>query len=375
MDAEKCQQVPQVEHLVTDPRLVGEYFLEFIESMEIAGQSDEGGPYSHLKSGLRERIVGQDEAVDSLIDVLNQEEFRDPARPIGTFMFLGPTGVGKSQTAKEISRLLHDGSDRAFLNINCAQFKSYGDVTVLQGAPPGYIGFNQPSILDEAIINQPRNVILFDEVEKAHPALHDFLMQILDEGEISIFNSGKKLSICNSIIILTSNAGSSEINDLLNNKPVGFQSAHQPGRVDIPEGKLTEVAFGALEKKFKPEFLGRIENKVLFRHLTDEQHALALEQYIKAVCTRDGYVKRGVYLDVSPALRDYVVESCPRRNIGGFREVKATFRKTIELEFQRRVLSGNIPENSLVYAVPASERTKQNNPAAIAEFRFKQFAA
>lgn len=375
----EMKKAPREEQLVTDPNVIGKYLIDLTESMELIDSSAESknGPYTHLKSALNERIIGQSDAIDSLVDTLNQEEFRDPTKPIGTFMFLGPTGVGKSQTAKEVARLLHDGSDKAFININCAQLKSSGDVTALQGAPPGYIGYDQKSMLDEEAINQPRSVILFDEIEKAHPAFHDFLMQILDEGEISILNSGNKLSIRDSLVILTSNAGSSEINKLANKnkRSLGFSSIDQEGNADIPKSRLTDAAFRALEKEFKPEFLGRIENKVLFTHLTDEQHSLALDQYIKEMNLRDGYIKRGVSLSASPELRDYIVQSCPRRQVGGFREVRASFSRTIEREFQSHLLSGNIPNHSIVYAVPASEQTKERNPGAIADFRLHRLAA
>lgn len=367
------------EHLITDPQLVGEYFLELLESMELVeagSNSYEGsGPYSHLKSSLSERIIGQDEAIESLVDTLNHEEFGDPTKPIGTFMFLGPTGVGKSQTAKEIARLLHDGSDKAFLNINCAQFKSYGDLTVLQGAPPGYIGYDQPSVLNEKVISQPKSVILFDEVEKAHPAFHDFLMQILDEGEISIFNTGKKLSIRNSIIILTSNAGSSEINALTDKRPVGFDAMSRQDEAPIPKSKLTDVAFSALERTFRPEFLGRIENKILFTHLTDEHHSLALDQYVRSLNLRDGYLARGVSVEVSPELRDYVVGRCTRRRAGGFREVRTSFRQTVERDLESYVRSGKIPRNSMVHAIPASKASRERNPDAVADFRIRRMTA
>src|SRR5690606_24205058 len=130
---------------------------------------------------------------------------------------------------------------------------------------------------------------------------------------------------------------------------LGFSSTDQEGNADIPKSKLTDAAFRALEKEFKPEFLGRIENKVLFTHLTDEQHSLALDQYIKEMNLRDGYIKRGVSLSASPELRDYIVQSCPRRQVGGFREVRASFSRTIEREFQSHLLSGNIPNHSIVY--------------------------
>lgn len=361
--------------LITNPQEVGRYFLELIDNMEVAGDTVGEGPYSHIKDQLNERIIGQEEAIESLVNTLNHEEFRDPDKPIGSFMFLGPTGVGKSQTAKEIARLLHGGSDKGFLNINCTQFKMEGDVHVLQGAPPAYIGHDKKTKLNTDVVKEPRSVILFDEVEKAHPALHDFLMQVMDEGETLIFDTGEKLSFRDSIIIMTSNVGSRDMQQYASKTAVGFDHTHNNEPGSIPKSKLAEIAFNALDVTFRPEFLGRIENKVLFTNLTDEQLSLALEQYIRNMNARDGYKKRGIHFEVIPELKSQIVESCTRRHVGGFREVASSFRQTVERDLENRVSNGSIPDNSLVYAIPASDLTKQKNPDAIAEFRFKRFSA
>lgn len=376
MDIDKGRFFSDKQPIITDPQVIGRHVLELEGMMEIADDpGDEVGPYSHFRAPLNERIVGQEDAINALVDALNHSEFGDPTRPIGTLMFLGPTGVGKSQTAKEIARLLHDGSEDAFLNINCTQFKSNGDIGFLQGAPPGYIGHDQAALLDEETISRPKSVILFDEVEKAHSTFHNFLMQIVDEGEISIFNANKKVSFRDSLIILTSNAGSSDINNLLEKNTVGFRAASHEGNPPVPKSKLEEVALAALEKIFKPEFLGRIQDKVLFTHLDDEQYSLALEQYVKEMNEREGYKKRGITISTSLELRRCIVENCSRRRAGGFREVSAAFRNTIERELEKRVLSGKIPRDSSVVIVPASDATKKRNQDAIADFRFQSISS
>jgi ATP-dependent Clp protease ATP-binding subunit ClpC len=374
MVTEEYRLQDRSDFLITDPHEIGRYFIDLVGRMEVADvvPGEVVGPYSHLKSPLNERIVGQGEAIDAVIDALNHEEFRDPNKPLGTFMFFGPTGVGKSQLAKEVCRLLHNGSLDAFLNINCTQVKSEGDVHVLQGAPPGYIGYDdKKTSLSEDKIKQPKSVILFDEVEKAGPALHDFLMQIIDEGEILMFNTGEKLSFRDRIIIMASNVGSKDMNQFLNKTTVGFNPADRKETIEIPQDKLAEIAFSALDDTFKPEFLGRIEDKILFRHLTDEHYSLALDQYIKELATRDGYVKRGIVLNVNQELRDSIVQSCARRRVGGCREVMVHFRKTVERDFERLVLSDGIPRNSTVYAVPASKASKEKNPGVVADFHYQ----
>lgn len=365
------------ELLITDPTEIGRITLELAMSGEAVDHTDdsfEDGPYSHLREQLQERIVGQEGAVDALIDALNDAEFSDPDKPIGTFLFLGPTGVGKSQLSAELATLIHGDTKKAYHKINCTQFKSYGDITLLQGAPLGYIGYGDSTLLDSKKLAVPKNVLVFDEIEKAHPAIHDFLMQILDEGEITLFTERNAVSLKECIVILTSNAGSGDINALLNKTSMGLRTSTDDAPRELSKEKLMDTAFEALEKIFRPEFIGRIENKILFTHLSDEHHSLALEQYVKEINTREPFQKRGISLEATDELREAIVKMTPRRSAGGVREVQNTFKKGVEREFVRHVRAGRIPNHSVAYATPASEATREKNPHAIAEFRAKRLS-
>lgn len=365
------------ELLITDPHEIGRLAVELTKSgalVDIDIDPGADGPYSHLREELYDRIVGQNTAIDALVDSLNDSDFTDPDRPIGTFIFMGPTGVGKSQLTKEISRLLHANSHDAYQSINCTQLKSSGDITMLQGSPLGYIGYGDNTILDPEKLKKPRNVLVFDEIEKAHPVIHDYLMQVLDEGEITLFTTREKLSLKNSIIILTSNAGSREVNDQLFKKTAGFKNDTDPQSLPSRE-KLLEISLEALDKVFAPELLGRINDKILFTHLTDEHHALALQQYEQEMNRREPFKKIGVSLETSPDLRNELVRLTDRRSKGGFREVRATYEREVERMFIKLIRTGRIPHHSIAHAVVASEETKEKYPDAIVDFRTDHLSA
>lgn len=360
---------------VTDPDVISGHLTEMFENGTVLGADDRDkayGPYSHLEDKLKGRIVGQDPAVEAVVEALNFEGFANPNEPLGTFMFLGPTGVGKTQLAKELALNLHNGTTDGLVVINCTQLKHPGDISMLQGAPIGYINHGDPTLLDEKRLKQPKSVLVFDEVEKAHPALHDFLLQILDEGQMTSFSTVEKLSLRDSVVILTSNAGSQEVNEALGKKEMGFHTAEGEQRPPLSRDKLTEIALNSLEKIFRPELINRIDSKVQFTHLTDEQHALALTQYINEINSRDGFRQKGIHFGASPELLDMVVKDSDRRSVGGFREVKSFFKIAVEKDLINLTRNGKIPEYSFVQAVPASEATKSKNPEVYADYRYSR---
>lgn len=366
------------ELLITDTEEVERLSMELAKSaksVDLSSVDLEGGAYSGVREILRSRIVGQEEAVDAVVEALGDAEFADPEKPKGTFLFIGPTGVGKTQLSIELAKLLHGDAEKGYQRVNCSQLKSRGDITLLQGAPPGYIGYDDSTLLDQEKLAVPNNILVFDEIEKAHPSIHDFLMQALDIGEITMVNERKTISLRESIIILTSNAGSEDINELLNRKTAGFKTTEDDDFKHVPKDQLRETAFKALEKTFRPELIGRIDDKILFTHLTDEQHSLALERYIDEINSREPIAKRGISLNVAQEARDIVVRETTRRNSGGFREVQITFRNKVEREFTKLLRSGRVDNYSIVYALPASEEFKKSNPEAAIEFRAHNVAS
>lgn len=307
-------------------------------------------PYENIKQTLNSKIVGQPEAIDSIMLALMREKFRNPKRPIATLLFLGPTGVGKTETAKELSKLLHNGDESALLKIDCTQFGEASDLSALVGAAPKYVGREQQPILDPKIIKRERSVVLFDEVEKGHWMLHDLMLQIMEEGEITLLNGGNTISFRNSIIILTSNVGSSEIMETLDHDKVGFTNPSTETNT-VSKNRIDDIAFKALSRRFRPEFLNRIDQRVVFSSLSDEQLGEALDRYVREMSDWPQYQEANIKLVLSHDVINEVVKQSPERTKLGVRLVNRNFDKTVGHEFIQRVAEGSIPSNSLVYAV------------------------
>lgn len=319
-----------------------------LDGFELA-VNGEKRPLEYIENALNDEIIGQSKAIESLITALYREDFRDPTRPITTLMFLGPTGVGKSHTAKALSRILH-GNEDAITHINCSEISQDHRVSALLGAAPEYVGREQTPMLDRKKIEQPRSIVLFDEIEKSAPALRDLLLQITDEGQVTLLSDGKPVSFRNSIIILTSNLGSKEMQEIL--KPDGFGfNGNTDRRVDA---KLLETtAINALTKSevMRPEMLNRIDEKIVFQPLNDNQLVQVLDNYIER--SNDAYHSRGFHMTVDETLLESIVASCDKgdddRRIYAARPITRRYRKLVEGLVAQRVATGGIPRWSHIY--------------------------
>lgn len=223
---------------------------------------DEGNKLAHMTDDLKKNIIGQDEAVVKIVKAIqrNRAGLKDPGKPIGSFIFLGPTGVGKTQLAKELSKLLFDSED-SLIRIDMSEYMEKFSVSRLVGAPPGYVGYEEGGQLTEKVRRKPYSVVLLDEIEKAHPDVFNLLLQALDDGQMTD-SLGRKVDFKNTIIIMTSNIGSRELKDF--GTGVGFGTQAREEQVD----DLTKgVIQSALKKTFAPEFLNRIDDVVLFNSL------------------------------------------------------------------------------------------------------------
>lgn len=282
---------------------------------------------------LRKRIIGQDEAIDAIQTSFEKARLRDERRPVASLMFLGPTGVGKTQTAEALAEMLStDSTAPNLLRIDCAQYAQGHEVANLVGAPPGYVGREQPPALDKEIIEKPGSVVLFDEIEKGHPKLWNYLLQIMEGGKVQLLNSGNEVNFQNAVVIMTSNVGAREMDETLANKRIGFAA----GEETVPADRVQSAAMGALRRQFAPEFINRLDNIITFNPLDDGQLSEVLGAHVERSNRR--YQRLGnVALSLSDGLKSHLVETAPLRREFGARPVLRNYEQTVESKLSKLV--------------------------------------
>ena len=300
-----------------------------------------GIPVSRLMEGEREkllrldeiihkRVIGQDEAVRLVTEAIQRSRagIADPNRPIGSFLFLGPTGVGKTELAKSLADCLFD-DEHNLVRIDMTEYMEKFSVSRLIGAPPGYVGYDEGGQLTEAVRRKPYSVVLFDEVEKAHPDVFNILLQILDDGRITD-SQGRTVDFKNTIIILTSNLGSAELLD-------GIQ----------PDGSIAESArnavMGELRRAFRPEFLNRLDEIILFKPLTKENLNGIIEILMQGL--RKRMADKTLKLDVTDAAKSLIIER-GFDPIYGARPLKRYLQSAAETLIAKEILRGDLPAGS-----------------------------
>lgn len=276
-----------------------------------------------LKETLHDRVVGQDEAVKLVTEAVwrARSGIKDPHRPIGSFIFLGPTGVGKTELAKALAAQLFDSEDH-FIRIDMSEYMEKHSVSRLVGAPPGYVGFEEGGQLTEAVRRNPYSVILLDEIEKAHPDVANILLQILDDGRITD-SQGRLVNFTNTIIIMTSNIGSQYLLDA---------GSHFDENVE-------KMVMGELRKHFKPELLNRIDDIILFHALTDEHFNAIAWKYIKQLQER--VAEQEINLVVDDEVVEWVVENGVDSQFGA-RPLKRFVQRHVETAVAKELLKGEI---------------------------------
>lgn len=232
----------------------------------------------HIERQLGKLIIGQDHAITVVAQALRRSRsgLKDPARPIGSFLFLGPTGVGKTELAKQLARTLY-GSDEALIRVDMSEFMEKHTVSRLIGAPPGYVGYDEGGQLTEMLRRRPYSVVLFDEIEKAHPEVFNILLQIMEDGQLTD-GQGREIDFKNAIIIMTSNVGSERIVQA----QLGFETGGVGAAYVAVEQDLTEQ----LRQTFRPEFLNRLEDIVIFRQLQVKDAVRITDIFVRALVSR-----------------------------------------------------------------------------------------
>jgi ATP-dependent Clp protease ATP-binding subunit ClpC len=297
---------------------------------------------------LKKQVVGQDEAIEYLVKAIRRARagLKDPKRPIGSFMFLGPTGVGKTELAKAISRVMFN-SEEALIRIDMSEYMEKFSVSRFVGAPPGYVGYEEGGQLTEKVRRKPYSIILLDEIEKAHPDVFNILLQVFDDGQLTD-GMGRKVDFKNTIIIMTSNVGTRDIK--LGGK-IGF--SEQTSKEDYDQVK--ETIESSIKQLFNPEFINRIDDFIIFGKLNKEHiydiiniHTEQLGQRLKL---------NEMVLELTNEAKDFLVEKGYDEKFGA-RPLRRAIQKYVEDDLADEILKGNLKSNTLVIADINAEKTK-----------------
>ena len=291
----------------------------------------------HLEDELHRRVVGQDEAIRAIADAVRRSRagLQDPKRPIGSFIFLGTTGVGKTELAKALAEYLFD-DENMMTRIDMSEYQEKFSATRLVGAPPGYVGYDEGGQLTEAIRRKPYSVVLFDEIEKAHPDVFNVLLQVLDDGRLTD-NKGRTVNFKNTIIIMTSNMGSSLIRDR-------FEQLTDDNRERVVAETKAEV-LDLLKKTIRPEFLNRIDEIIMFTPLTEQEIRQIVGLQLKGV--ERMAAANGIALQFSDAAVAYLAEKGYDPQFGA-RPVKRAIQELVLNELSKEILSGKIDRGHAV---------------------------
>ncbi len=281
-----------------------------------------------MEESLRKRIIGQERAIEAVSDAIRRARsgLKDPRRPIGTFLFLGPTGIGKTELARVLAEFLFD-SDDALLRIDMSEFREGHTVSKLFGAPPGYVGFEQGGQLTEQVRRRPYQVLLFDEIEKAHPEVWNTLLQIMDDGHMTD-GQGRTVSFRNTVVIMTSNVGAESIK----RGPLGFSTP------ELDESTLAQGEYSKQMKRlFRPEFLNRIDETIIFDPLTRENVRDIVSLLMEEIAQRVDEL--GIHVELTDRACDHLADTGFHAEYGA-RPLRRLLQKRIENELSKRLLRG-----------------------------------
>jgi len=323
---------------VVDPHDIAEVVAQWTGIPVSQMMETEAEKLLQMEERLHERIIGQDEAIKAISDAIRRARsgLKDPRRPIGSFIFIGPSGVGKTELAKALAEFMFDDED-ALVRIDMSEYREQHTVSRLFGAPPGYVGYEEGGQLTEAVRRRPYRVILFDEIEKAHPEVWNALLQILDDGRLTD-GQGRSVDFRNSVLIMTSNLGTEYVTK---SGSLGFQMRSG----DAEERQSHEKIEKALKGAFRPEFLNRIDEIITFSPLSLEQMSEIVDLQMKEV--RDRLNERGLDVELTPAARSWLANEGFDSAFGA-RPLRRALQKFVESPLSISLLSGEFSHGDTI---------------------------
>ena len=305
---------------------------------------EESARLLHLEDELHKRVIGQDEAVSAVAKAIRRARagLKDPNRPIGSFIFVGPTGVGKTELCKALAAAMF-GDERLMIRLDMSEFMEKHSVSKIIGAPPGYVGFEDTGgQLTEKIRRKPYSVVLFDEIEKAHPDVFNVLLQLLDDGRLTD-SKGRVVSFKNTIVIMTSNIGAGKVNEM---RRLGFAGEGEPSKEEEAEyDRMKEKITEELKAQFKPEFLNRIDEIIIFHKLSREDASRICDLFLSVLSAR--LKKREIELDITAAARGLLLDE-GYDAVYGARPLKRVIQRRIEDALSEEILANKISSGQRV---------------------------
>jgi ATP-dependent Clp protease ATP-binding subunit ClpC len=293
-----------------------------------------------MSDEIKGKVIGQEEAVDKVVRAIqrNRAGLKDPNKPIGSFFFLGPTGVGKTQLAKILAQYLFDSQD-SLIRVDMSEYMEKFSISRLVGAPPGYVGYEEGGQLTEKIRRKPYSIVLLDEIEKAHPDVFNLLLQALDDGHMTD-GLGRKIDFKNTILIMTSNIGARQLSDFGTGVGFGTQA-----RSESEEADKNVIVQNALRKAFSPEFLNRVDDIIMFKSLTRESIHLIIDIEMDKLIKR--IVDLGYHVTVTGAAKDFIVDKGYDEKFGA-RPLKRAIQKYIEDPLAEQIVKSNLKEGDTI---------------------------
>lgn len=302
-------------------------------------QQEESQRLLDMEKILHQRVIGQEEAVKSVSRAIRRARvgLKDPKRPVGSFIFLGPTGVGKTELSRALAEVMF-GEEDAMIRIDMSEYMEKHTVSKLIGSPPGYVGFDEGGQLTEKVRRKPYSVILFDEIEKAHPDVFNILLQILDDGRLTD-GQGKTVDFKNTIIIMTSNVGAHTIRK---QKTLGF-AVNQEDMAKNEYEKMKENVMGELKRSFRPEFLNRVDDIIVFHSLDKEYITKIVDLMVEDLKKRLKVLNMDI--DVTQRAKEYIADEGYDPQFGA-RPLKRAIQKLIEDKLSEELLKGTVDAGS-----------------------------